>query len=112
MKYCGIVTPYKGVRVYVKAAMGMPGSECALEEVMCRVLGDMIQDGKAAKIADNLYVGASTLEGLCQNWTELLTALHHNNLHLSASQTVINPKSTSILGWVWTQGKLLILFAR
>ena len=60
MKYCGIVTPFKGVRVYVRAAMGMPGSECALEEVMCRVLGDMIQDGKAVKIADNLYCGSNT----------------------------------------------------
>ena len=46
------------------------------------------------------------LEGLCENWKELLSALHRNNLHLSPSQTVINPKSTSILGWVWTQGKL------
>ena len=75
MKYCGVVTPYKGVRVNVKAAMGIPGSDCALEEIMCRVLGDMIQNGKAVKIADNLYCGSSTLEGLCQNWTELLTAL-------------------------------------
>ena len=88
MKYCGVVTPFKGVRVYVKAAMGMPGSECALEEVMCRVLGDMIQDGKAVKIADNLYCGSNTLEGLCQNWKELLSALHRNNLHLSPSQTL------------------------
>ena len=38
MKYCGVATPYKGVQVYVRSAMGMPGSETALEEVMCRVL--------------------------------------------------------------------------
>ncbi|KAJ8400993.1 hypothetical protein AAFF_G00389500 [Aldrovandia affinis] len=24
-KYCGVVTPFKGVRVYVRSAMGMPG---------------------------------------------------------------------------------------
>ena len=27
MKYCGVVTPFRGVRVYARSAMGMPGSE-------------------------------------------------------------------------------------
>ena len=40
MKYCGVVTPFRGVRVYTRSAMGMPGSETALEELMCRVLGN------------------------------------------------------------------------
>jgi hypothetical protein len=31
MKYCGVVTPFQGVRVYTRSAMGMPGSETALE---------------------------------------------------------------------------------
>ena len=57
MKYCGIATPFKGIRVYTRCAMGMPGSETALEELMSRVLGDMIQGGCVAKIADDLYVG-------------------------------------------------------
>ena len=30
MKYCGIATPFQGVRVYARSAMGMPGSEMAL----------------------------------------------------------------------------------
>ena len=33
MKYCGIATPFKGIRVYTRCAMGMPGSETALEEL-------------------------------------------------------------------------------
>ena len=37
MKYCGVVTPFRGVRVYARSAMGMPGSETALEELLCRV---------------------------------------------------------------------------
>ena len=40
MKYRGVATPFRGVRVYTRAAMGMPGSETTLEEHMCRVLGD------------------------------------------------------------------------
>ncbi|RXN12438.1 Retrovirus-related Pol poly from transposon opus [Labeo rohita] len=62
MKYCGVVTPFKGVRVYARCAMGMPGSETALEELTCRVLGDLLEQGQVAKIADDLYCGADTLE--------------------------------------------------
>ena len=42
MKYCSVVTPFKGVRVYTQCAMGMPGSETAWEEIMCHVLGDLL----------------------------------------------------------------------
>ncbi len=49
MKYCGVVTPFQGSRVYARCAMGMPGSETALEEVMCRVLGDLLEEGIVAK---------------------------------------------------------------
>ena len=53
MKYCGVVTPFKGTRVYARCAMGMLGSESALEELMCRVLGDLLQAGIVTKLADD-----------------------------------------------------------
>ena len=55
LKYCGVATPFQGIRVYTRPAMGMPGSETALEEMMCRVLGDLIQEGCVTKLADDLY---------------------------------------------------------
>ena len=106
MKYCGVATPFRGVRAYTRCAMGMPGSETALEELMCRVLGDCLQDGIAAKLADDLYCGADTPEELLQNLQRVLDALQRCNLHLSASKTTICPQSTTILGWVWTQSHL------
>ena len=60
MRYCGVATPFRGVRVYTRCAMGMPGSETALEELMCSVLGDFLQDGIVAKLADALYCGGSS----------------------------------------------------
>ena len=62
MKYCGVATPFKGISVCTRCAMGMPGSETCLEELMSRVLGDLIQEGCLAKIADDLHCGGSTLE--------------------------------------------------
>ena len=106
MKYCGVVTPFKGVRVYARSAMGMPGSETALEEVMCRVLGHLLQEGVVAKIADDLYCGGNTPQELFKNWKKVLQALYKCDLRLSASKTVINPKSTTILGWIWSAGTL------
>ena len=103
MKYCGVATPFKGVRVYTRTAMGMPGSETALEELLSQVLGNLIQEGVVAKLADDLYCGGNTPEDLLINWDSLLSALFHNGLRLSAPKTVIAPKSTTILGWIWSQ---------
>ena len=86
--------------------MGMPGSETALEEMMCRVLGDFIEEGFVAKLADDLYCGADSPEALLHNWQRVLQALDRCNLHLSPTKTVICPKTTSILGWIWSQGRL------
>ncbi|KAK3090592.1 hypothetical protein FSP39_012951 [Pinctada imbricata] len=106
LKYCGIVTPYKGIRVYTRCAVGMPGSETALEELMSRVLGDHIQAGYLAKLADDLYCGGNSPEELLKNWTKVMESLDTCNLRISPSKTVICPKSTTILGWIWTQGRL------
>ena len=106
MKYCGIVTPFKGVRVYARCAMGMPGSETALEELMCRVLGDLLEEGVVAKIADDLYCGGNTEQEFILNWKRVLQAISKCGLRLSASKTIICPKSTTILGWHWHLGTL------
>lgn len=104
MKYCGVATPFKGVRVYTRSAMGMPGSETALEELMCRVLGPLLQEGVVAKLADDLYCGGDTPQELLRNWRSVLQALYRCDLRLSASKTIVNPPSTTILGWIWSAG--------
>ena len=106
LKYCGVATPFRGVRVYVRSAMGMPGSEVALEELMCRVFGDLLHEGAIAKIADDFYCGGNSLEELFGNWHRVLDLLEKNGLCISAAKTVICPKSTVVLGWLWKNGSL------
>ena len=74
---------------------------------MCRVLGDFIEEGFVAKLADDLYCGGDTPEALPNNWRRVLQALDRCNLRLSPTKTVICPKTTSVLGWIWSQGRLL-----
>ena len=106
MKYCGVVTPYRGVRVYTRCAMGMPGSETTLEEVMSRVLGSCMLEGYMAKVADDMYVGGNSIEDLLRNWRKVLDLLDKANLKLSAKKTIICPAKTVILGWLWEKGTL------
>ena len=86
--------------------MGMPGSKTALEEMMSRVLGDLIQEGCVTKLADDLYCGGDSPETLLSNWRRVLQCLDRCNLRLSATKTIVCPKSTTILGWIWSQGTL------
>lgn len=108
MSYCGTATPFKGVRVYTRCAMGLPGSETALEELMNRVLGQLIQNSNVAKIADDLYVGGDTLEEVLDVWEQVLDAMSKNKLGLSGPKTIILPQSTTILGWIWSNGTLRV----
>ena len=106
MKYCGIATPFKGIRCYTRCAMGMPGSETALEELMCRIFGDLVSEGFVTKIADDLYCGGDTPAELMHNWEEVLRRLDECNMKLSAKKTVIAPAETTVLGWIWLNGSL------
>ena len=42
MKYCAVATPFNGICVYTRCAMGMPGSETCFEELISKVLGGLI----------------------------------------------------------------------
>ena len=61
--------------VYVRSAMGMPGSKAALEELMSRVLGDLLQEGIVTKIVDDLYCGRNSPGELLLNLKKVLRAL-------------------------------------
>ena len=106
MRYTGVVTPFKGTYVYKRSVMGLPGSEAALEEVLCRVLGDLVQDGGVVKLSDDLYCGAETVEELMSIWEKVLERLRDNGMKLSPDKTVCCPTSTTILGWRWENGSI------
>ena len=107
--YLGTVTPYKGLRVYLRSAMGMPGSSEFLQELTSRVFGDLVKEGIVSIIADDLFVGGNTVDEIFNHWLIVLSRLQENNLTLSSTKTVICPTSTTILGWKWSSGTLSIL---
>lgn len=102
MKYCGVVTPFRGMCVYIRCTMGMPGSETALEELMCRIVGNLLMEEYVTKLAD-LYCIEDLLLSV---WHRVLATLSLANLRLSTSKTIICPKQASILGWISSEGSL------
>ena len=88
--------------------MGMPGSSEYLQELTSCVLGDLIQEVFVIVIADDLHVCSNTVSEIFHNWSLVLHHMHENNLKLSTTKTVICPKKTSILGWVWDSGTLSV----
>ena len=83
----------------------MPGSET---ELMCRGLGDCLQDGCVAKLADDLYCGGETFDELAENWHRVLKSLQDSGIHLAASKTIICPRIANILGWTRSEGKISV----
>ena len=86
--------------------MGMPSSTEHLDEVMSRVTGYLMHAGKVIKIADDLYTGGNTIDELLINWEHILQRFLKNNLRLSATETVVCPVTMTILGWVWSSGRI------
>ena len=86
--------------------MGMPGSETALEELLCRILGDLITQGSVTKIADDLHVGGETQADLLKNWKAVLECFSTADICLTGPKTIIAPREATLLGWIWREGTL------
>ena len=93
LPYMGIVTPFKGIRIYLRPPMGMPGSSEYLQELMSRICGDFLQEGFLVINVDDMSVGGNTVQEALSNWYRILLRLRKNNLTLSPTKTVICPKN-------------------
>ena len=106
MKWCGTVTPFRGLRIYLVSSQGLPGSSEWLEELLCLLFGEKVKEGWVAKVADDLYVGGMSIDQLYKNWFEVLVILFKNGLKLKGPKTEIAPVHTQLLGWNWNNGTI------
>ena len=78
LKYCGVVTAIKGVRVYTRCAMGVPGSQTALEELMCRVLFRRVVLLRFLTVV-TLNRSSQTGRKSSRYWTAVTSPFHQQN---------------------------------
>ena len=76
----------------------MPGSSETVEEMMCTVLGPLLQEGVVAKMEDDMYVEGEESSSLLDNWPRTLERIRSSNLILKAAKTVIAPTRLQPLG--------------
>ena len=76
--------------------MGSDGHAHAhLDELMHRILGDLIYETSVDKLADDLYIGGNSVLELKYNWQRTLDIFERNNLRLKPSKTVVAPLTFS-----------------
>ena len=106
-KWCGILTPYGGLRFFKRGIQGLINQSEELDELLAKLFGDMMTKGKLVKIADDLFTGGNTIEETLDNFNEMLNICLNNNMKLSPTKTIIMPKTVDIMSWIWSEGGTL-----
>ena len=95
-----------GTLAYARAPMGLIGMDAVQEELTDKLLGDLVVKGSVAKLADNVYFGSDSLDGLLDVFHDIVSRCHQANLRLKPSKIQLNIKHADILGLNWNKGTL------
>ena len=99
-QWLGIMTPFSGLRVLARSGQGLLGQSEELDELMAKVLGEDIKEGRAIKLQDDIIIAGDDQLEAAKNYVRVLEKLHLANLRAEPSKTVIFPKLANISGWV------------
>ena len=105
LAYLAIKTAF-GTMIFTRAAQGLLGMDVYQDEMMQKMFGDLILQGKVITLADNVYLGASTIQGMQDILEELLSRCEAANIKIKPSKVTINIKTADILGLHWSAGTL------
>ena len=97
--YLGVQHPFKGVMVYTVEPQGLRNAGENSFEKLGRMLGDMMQEGKAARMADAVHALGNTVDELYDNLKEILSRAKQAGLTFKPSKLIIAPKRTTLFGW-------------
>jgi len=100
--WLGVMTPFKGARVFTRAGQGLLNSEAALDDLLERVLGDHIAAGICEIARDDIQIGGDTIDQAIQHWRTVLSALAKANLKLTAKKVRFFPQETEVYGWKYS----------
>ena len=56
-QWLGIMTPFSGLRVLARSGQGLLGQSEELDELLAKVLGDDIKEGRCIKLQDDIIIG-------------------------------------------------------
>ena len=106
LKYMGIMTPHRGIRIMTRLQQGLLNSDVHLDQVLGRVLGDEKVAGFCCVARDDLHVGGNTLDECIGNWEAVLSKLDAHNLKVSPSKVRIFLQDSEVFGHRVTNGTI------
>ena len=77
-----------------------------LDQMMRVILGDLIKEGKAKKIADDVQAGGNSVEEAIDNFAQVLAEFDKNNIKMAPKKTRIFAKKLPIFGFI-KEGNML-----
>ena len=92
LPYMAFHSPYKGMYILARSAQGMKNQSEGLDQMMRVILGDLIKQGKARKIADDVQAGGATIDEAIDNFEKVLIEFEKNNIKLDPKKTRIFSK--------------------
>ena len=103
-QWLGIMTPFSGLRVLTRSGQGLLGQSEELDELMAKILGDEIKEGRATKIQDDIIIGGQDQLEAARNYIRILEKFDLSNLRAEPEKTIIFPEKADISGWIWEKG--------
>ena len=104
LQWLGIMTPFSGLRVLTRSGQGLLGQSEELDELMAKILGEDIKEGRATKIQDDIIIGGQDQLEAAKNYIQILEKFHLSNLRAEPEKTIIFPETADISGWIWKKG--------
>ena len=98
LKYMGIMTPFRGIRIMTRLSQGLLNSDVHLDQVLGRVLGDEKTEGFCCVARDDIIVGGDTIDECISNWETVLAKLDSHNLKVSPSKVRVLLQDSEIYG--------------
>ena len=95
-----------GTLAYSRAPNGLLGMDAVCDELTDKMFGDLVLQGKLAKLADNVYIGAQSIPDLHEILKDVLQRCKNADLRIKPSKIQINIATADILGLHWDQGTL------
>ena len=99
-------SPHKGMYILARSAQGMKNQSEGLDQMMRVILGDLIKEGKARKIADDVQAGGNTVDEAIDNFALVLAEFDKHNIKMAPKKTKIFARKLKIFGWI-KEGQML-----
>ena len=85
---------------------GMTNSPATFQDMMNKILRDMINEGKVAAFVDNVLIGTEMEEGHDELVKEVLKRLEENDLYMKPEKCAWKVQKVNFLGVVMGKGKI------